>query len=792
MRVPTLFVTIRLTLLVFSGLPLLGVSFARADNVQLRNGLMLRGEVGVTSEIGELAQEFGENQGKVIIVDDGLRRVFFSSDQVAAPIVPEPISQDIIRIDQPTTNVSEVIRGVGRPLEVRPFDSWGRRRITLAGPDGPRHYYQGITKITSSYCVLETLTAEAFNAQWESRIATSSVPREVLSSVIRGSIDESNPNERIKIVQLYIEAERYQDAVQELEEFLEDFPDITDRQPLADLLRQSYARQILRELKFRRDVGQPLQAQRMIRQFPTTGIAGALLGELLEVQQEFDRLDGQIQTIRESLASLVDQCQHGDTIEAEQKETLSQITNEIIEELRYSNVERLAGFYQFRDDTTLTIDQRLSFAISGWLLGEADMAGNLQVSLAHVQTRTLVRDYLAAQLPHERAILLEEIQGQEGASVEALAKIVAHLVPEWGRITSEAKPTDIPGCFEVSIEGERPMKYWVQLPPEYDPYRNYPCVVTLNGDRTELQQLDWWAGIHSPETRQDQRLGQATRQGYIVIAPQWQRDNQWNYDYSPVAHARVLDSVRDALRRFAIDVDRVFLSGHSTGGDAAWDIALAHPDLWAGVIPIAASADRYVNHYFTNGSGALPMYFVHGEYDHARMSANKMDWNRYFLRVRNADVMVVTYQGRGHEHFQEEILKIFEWMTVHRRVVTPTEMDIKTMRPWDNFFWWIEAFDFPQTTMVLPAEWPAEGRNAGSIEARLEPAKNLIMITQCSGARAAIWLKPDMVDFTAPIDIRFKTKRQRMVVTPDAQVLLEDVRGRADRQHPFWAKIELN
>lgn len=767
-----------------------GISAVYADNVQLQNGLLLRGEIGVTSEIGELAQEFGENQGKIIIVDDGLRRVFVSRDQ-ARNIVSEPISQDIIRIEQPTTNVSEVIRGVGRPLDVRPFDSWGRRRITLAGPEGPRHYYQGITKITSSYCVLETLTAEAFNAQWESRIATSSVPREVLSSVIRGSIDESNPNERIKVVQLYIEAERYQDAVLELEEFLEDFPDITDRQPLADLLRQSYARQILRELKLRNDVGQPTQAQRMIRQFPTSGIAGALLGELLEAQQEFDRLDEQINTISTKLQALVDQCRQGDTLDEDQKQALSEIAAEILQDLRYSNVERLAGFYQFRDDDSLTIDQRLAYAVSGWLLGEADMAGNLQVTLTHVKTRALVREYLAAQLPHERTPLLEEIEGQEGASVDAIAKIVAHLIPEWGRITSELKETEIPGCFEVSVEGERPMKYWVQLPPEYDPYRRYPCIVTLNGDRTELQQLDWWAGAYSPELRQDQRLGQATRHGYIVIAPMWKRDNQWNYDYSPVAHARVLDSVRDAFRRFAIDSDRVFLSGHSTGGDAAWDIALSHPDLWAGLIPIAASADRYVNHYFTNGSGSLPMYFVHGEYDHARMSANKMDWNRYF-RARDADVMVVTYQGRGHEHFQEEILNLFDWMQVHRRVSTPTEMEVKTMRPWDNFFWWVEAYDFPQSTMVLPAEWPAEDRSAGSIEARLEVSKNLVMISQCSGSRVTVWLKPDMVNFDEPIEIRFKTKRERGIIAPSAEVLLEDVRGRGDRQHPYWAKWEGN
>ena len=62
----------------------------------------------------------------------------------------------------------------------------------------------------------------------------------------------------------------------------------------------------------------------------------------------------------------------------------------------------------------------------------------------------------------------------------------------------------------------------------------------------------------------------------------------------------MLGALRDACRRFAIDTDRVFLTGHGIGGDAAWDIGLAHPDIWAGVIPIVAVADRYVGRYAKN------------------------------------------------------------------------------------------------------------------------------------------------------------------------------------------------
>ena len=88
------------------------------------------------------------------------------------------------------------------------------------------------------------------------------------------------------------------------------------------------------------------------------------------------------------------------------------------------------------------------------------------------------------------------------------------------------------------------MTYYVQLPPEYDPYRLYPAVVTLSAEVTTAgQQIDWWAG---PAVAGGPRTGQATRQGYIVIAPVWTVEQQGEYAYSAREHAAVLNSLRDA------------------------------------------------------------------------------------------------------------------------------------------------------------------------------------------------------------------------------------------------------
>ena len=104
------------------------------------------------------------------------------------------------------------------------------------------------------------------------------------------------------------------------------------------------------------------------------------------------------------------------------------------------------------------------------------------------------------------------------------------------------------------------------------------------------------------------RLGQATRHGYIVIAPVWTKPQQFQYEYSAREHAAVIGALRDACGRFSIDTDRVFLTGHSMGGDAAWDIALAHPDLWAGVVPITALSGKYVERYWQNESAVADVF----------------------------------------------------------------------------------------------------------------------------------------------------------------------------------------
>ena len=284
------------------------------------------------------------------------------------------------------------------------------------------------------------------------------------------------------------------------------------------------------------------------------------------------------------------------------------------------------------------------------------------------------------------------------------------------------------------------------------------------------------------------RNGHAARYGYIVIAPEWTEEHQKQYNYSAREHAAVLNTLRDACRRFSIDTDRVYLSGYSMGGDAVWDIGLAHPDLWAGVIPISAQADRYCNFYADNAK-YVPFYVVLGELDGAKLTKNALDLDRYLKH--GYDATVIEYEGRGHDDFHEEILRIFDWMGRFRRNFFTREFTCSTMRDGDSFFWWVELEGMPPKSQVDPDHWPPPaGTRAAQVKGKI--SGNNINVFAGSGA-ITVWLSPRMLDFKERANIE-STGRQltpgSRFSSPISARSSNDVRTRGDRQHPFWLRLD--
>lgn len=754
------------------------------------DGRILEGKFAKTPGVIDkiVANPDPEGEGKplpIVVVDDGLRRTFVPKLRVTELLEQVPTQMVTIRIDQPLAHGSTTVGSVGPSLGLTPFDAYGRRIYEMQTREGPLAVIQGITELNHRFAKLESLKGSTRKVQWDMRLATSSIPKAQLKEILAKVVSRDDADKWLEVVRFYLQGQHYYDARVELQALMDRFPDRRELQQQARQLRQMGAKRVLDEIELRHDAGQYPLVTRLLTNFPTEEVSGETLQRVREMIGQYEGAQARVQRLGQQL-----QATAGQISDPEQRELISPVVKEIITDLTQGTVERMVPFDQLFDDSSLSAEQKVALAISGWLLGGNNAKQDFAAAVSLITIRQGVLKYLREPMAHQRLALLESIGSMKGASVENVAELIAHLAPPWEVPQQEGGKFD---ALELSAEGRTEhgnFRYFVQLPPEYDRYRHYPMIVALNGaHNSPLQELDFWAG----SIRRDRsgepvgpRNGQAMRHGYITLSVDWQKPQQFRYEYSLREHEAVLTCLRDACRRFGIDTDRVYLSGHGIGGEAAWDFAQAHPDLWAGAIPFVAVGDKYVSHYWKNLEH-VPLYFVAGELDGNKMSQNEQSWNQYLKK--RFDVTVAEYHGRGHESFHDEILRLFDWMGRQSRSGPPKEFVCRTMRPWDNFFWWIEGREFPNP--VYPQNW-VKGARPTEVEAKI--LKENVLSARSASAETTIWLGPEIVDFDKPVRITLngnKLTSGRTRIEPQLEVLLEDVRTRTDRLRPFWAKIEV-
>ncbi len=776
---------------------------AQAARVQMRSGLWYQGETAPLAKVDATISVDGEPQTKsILLIDDGLRRIFVPKRSVINEL-PDETSLDIFRFTQVFASSESADRydSLGDVRPVGPFgefDRYGRRVVELTGPNGGVHEIQSITEINSRY-----VRARGRYRIWDARYSTLAIPHEVLSPILRHKINPNVFEERLSLFRFYLLAEYYDAAEAELASIKADFaddPKIKDNSNMrmAQLrVNQLSAERLEKELQMRSDAGQHRLVVHLLNTFPNEYAKGLVLQRNRRMSENYDAMEKK----RTDLLARLDELAKKVSDEAH-KPLVEELLWEIRAELNPNTVDRFDAFLFNEQDESLSDEEKLAIALSAWLIGKETEIRRITIAVSLIETRNLVREYLRQKDFNETNAIYEAIRKQEAGTPELIAALLKIMKPPIETDFSSLADPEQPGYFRLERPGiaqeklYETIRYSIQLPPEYDPNRSYPAIVTLHPNSLGPDgMIQWWCG----PWKDGNRFGQATRHGFIVIAPHWAVPGQNSYDSSPLAHAAVLYALRDAVSRFNIDTDRVFLTGHGMGGAAAWDIAAAHPDLWAGVIPFGAAVPGPTRVYDDNMQH-VPFYFVCGELESAPIGGrlrnltniNGPTFNYYLKKAFNATV--VQYLGRGPEMYGEEILEIFKWMKNLKRTV-PKSYTVKATRALPNFyhFWGLEYPDLPDEL-----NWPRDGKgNRETLETSYEYLEKLNKVKiktrgRFSNLNPEVFLTPDMVMFNQRINIEFNGKPLQPrggYVEPDLRLILEDARTRKDRKHPFWVRL---
>jgi dienelactone hydrolase len=258
------------------------------------------------------------------------------------------------------------------------------------------------------------------------------------------------------------------------------------------------------------------------------------------------------------------------------------------------------------------------------------------------------------------------------------------------------------------------------LPANYGPARKWPLVLQLHGyNPANPPYVRWWSvdsrhpGIATEFADQEQ---------VIYLEPH----GRGNTSYQGLGDNDILRVIALAKECFAVDEDRVYLTGDSMGGWGTWNVATRHPHLFAAIAPVYGGADYHAqlteeqlaglspvrrfqlekqsSFAMADGLLNLPIFVHHGDVDRAV----NVEYSRWAVRLLSRwgyDVRYREIPGRGHEAL-DVMNDIIEWFLKHRRNANPSRVRIRSAELRNASAYWarVEQAADPMDFMTVDAE----------------------------------------------------------------------------------------
>jgi len=667
-------------------------------------------------------------------------------------------------------------------VDAGPWDERGRRRFSYIGSrlNKPVRMEQAIIEIGPH--VVKFRGVDGF---WVGVIETSQIPRDVLSSVL-SRVEQKNVAERERVVRFMMDMGWSALARKELDLLVRDFPqaDLKERAENARLfITQTEASERRGEVAQSRKAQQYKRAAELLKTFGEKGIPTELQLEARDIERQ----DQQQHAADQAIEAEVRKLSSGLPLAARKfwKEPVAEVTK-ALEEAPDAIRDRFAAWRKAKSEPGISDLASFALAMSSYVSGADHATRDLAAAEVIWKARDLIRSFCLAGAPaagseHVSALNALPWAGVAGAGemvdrLELLAAIIELMPPLREEGVADPQKTLHHRVEEADNELT---EYAVKLPPEYHPLRSYPAVVVLHSGKGPDSAIDEWAA-------------EAARRGYILIAPQFMaKGERAEYHYTPSEQAAAQLALRDARKRYAIDSDRIFAAGQVIGGNMAWDLALAHPDLFAGAVVISGLPAKYVPKYMAHHD-RMPLYYALGDLAPA---ANEFIYSKYIkpIIVKAWDITYAEHFRRGLEPLPEEISPGFDWMDRRRRDPVPKSFKVNTARVSDDRFYGVVIREFGAGVTTAPEAVEVLGNNLkpATIEMKSSTISNLIRLDVKGITWLDVWLSPKLIDFKRKVDIRINGKpfSRAEKIKLEMEPMLDDLRVRGDRKQLYWHRI---
>ena len=215
--------------------------------------------------------------------------------------------------------------------------------------------------------------------------------------------------------------------------------------------------------------------------------------------------------------------------------------------------------------------------------------------------------------------------------------------------------------------------YQVYVPRNYADQTRWPVILFLHGagERGSDGLLQTEVGIGTALRRFP------TRYPAIVVMPQSPAQSRW----AGAPAAAALAALDETLATYATDVQRVYLTGLSMGGEGAWYLAYHHRQRFAALLAICGwVGPRFTMQSFVaDGAGTpyeraaaaidgLPTWIVHGEAD-AAVPVEESRNMAQALAARGSPVTYTELPGVNHNSWDAayQSQQVAAWLFAQKR-----------------------------------------------------------------------------------------------------------------------------
>ena len=149
---------------------------------------------------------------------------------------------------------------------------------------------------------------------------------------------------------------------------------------------------------------------------------------------------------------------------------------------------------------------------------------------------------------------------------------------------------------------------------------------------------------------------------YIIISPQCPNEQRWT---SPEQVTGVLDLLAHISKNFAVDKQRIYLTGLSMGGYGSWNLAAKHGELFAAVAPICGAG----NPDDAGTLKAIPIWAFHGTEDRAVPYKHSVEMVKAIQKAGGTKIRFTTLQHIGHNSWSAAYAtpELFDWFNKYQR-----------------------------------------------------------------------------------------------------------------------------